>query len=54
VEADMNVLLTMPNAIYMESGGPQAGMKGGTVAALEASGMSTSVDPQNIRKYKIG
>ena len=29
-------------------------MKDGTVPAPEAAGMSTEVDPQNIRKYKIG
>ena len=53
-KANMNMLLTMPNAIYMETSGPQAGMKDGTVPAPEAPGMSTEVDPQNIRKYKIG
>ena len=53
-KANMNMLLTMPNAIYMETSGPQAGMKDGTAPAPEAPGMSTEVDPQNIRKYKIG
>ncbi len=50
---NMNMLLTMPNAIYMETGGPQK-MIDGEVMAPEAPGMSTEVPAATIAKYKIG
>ncbi len=52
-QANMNMLLTMPNAIYMETGGPQPGMKDGMVPAPEAPGMSTETSAETIRKFKI-
>lgn len=52
-QANMNMLLTMPNAIYMETSGPQQGMKDGTVPAPAAPGMSTEVSADLIRKYKV-
>lgn len=51
--ANMNMLLAMPNAIYMETGGPQK-MVDGEVLAPEAPGMSTEVPRAQIEKYKIG
>ena len=39
--ANMNMLLTMPNAIYMETGGPQKNMVNGEILAPQAPGMST-------------
>jgi L-alanine-DL-glutamate epimerase-like enolase superfamily enzyme len=50
---NMNMLLAMPNAIYMETGGPQK-MIDGEVPAPEAPGMSTEVPAATIAKYKIG
>ena len=40
-DANLNMLLAMPNAIYMETSGPQPGMVNGEVPAPEAPGMST-------------
>jgi hypothetical protein len=37
----MNMLCAIPNAIYMETGGPQKRMVNGEVLAPEAPGMST-------------
>jgi len=51
--ANMNMLLAMPNAIYMETGGPQKFVDG-EVPAPEAPGMSTEVPPSQIAKYKVG
>lgn len=51
--ANMNMLLAMPNAIYMETGGPQK-MVEGEVLAPTAPGMSTEVSAETIRKYKVG
>jgi L-alanine-DL-glutamate epimerase-like enolase superfamily enzyme len=51
--ANMNMLVAMPNAIYMETGGPQK-MVDGEVLAPTAPGMSTEVSADTIRKYKIG
>ncbi len=39
--ANMNMLCAMPNAIYMETGGPQRRMVDGEVLAPEEPGMST-------------
>ncbi len=50
--ANMNMLLAMPNAIYMETGGPQK-MVDGAVLAPEAPGMSTEVPLAFIEKYKV-
>jgi len=50
---NLNMLLAMPNAIYMESGGP-AKIIDGEVAAPEEPGMSSEVSAEQIRKYKVG
>jgi L-alanine-DL-glutamate epimerase-like enolase superfamily enzyme len=50
---NLNMLLAMPNAIYMETSGPRK-MVDGEVAAPEAPGMSSEVSEADIRKYKIG
>ncbi|HEU0120272.1 MAG TPA: mandelate racemase/muconate lactonizing enzyme family protein [Bryobacteraceae bacterium] len=51
--ANMNMLLAMPNAIYMETGGPQK-MVDGEVLAPQEPGMSTEVPAATIAKYKVG
>jgi L-alanine-DL-glutamate epimerase-like enolase superfamily enzyme len=53
-ETNLNMLLAMPNAIYMESSGPHAGMKDGTVPAPEAPGMSSEADPEKLKRSKAG
>jgi L-alanine-DL-glutamate epimerase-like enolase superfamily enzyme len=53
-DSNLNMLLTMPNAIYMESSGEHAGMKDGTVPAPEAPGMSSEVDAELIKRRKVG
>jgi len=50
---DLNMLLAIPNAIYMESGGP-AKIVDGEVLAPEEPGMSSEVSAEQIRKYKVG
>ena len=50
---NLNMLLAMPNAIYMESGGPQK-LVDGEVLGPEEPGMSSEVSVAEIRKYKIG
>jgi len=50
---NLNMLLAMPNAIYMESGGP-ARIIEGEVPAPEEPGMSSEVSAEQIRKYKVG
>ncbi|MBL8173678.1 MAG: mandelate racemase/muconate lactonizing enzyme family protein, partial [Bryobacterales bacterium] len=50
--ANMNMLLAMPNAIYMETGGAQK-MVDGEVLAPEAPGMSTEVARGEIEKYRV-
>ena len=50
---DLNMLLTMPNAIYMESGGARK-MVDGEVLAPEEPGMGSEVSAGEIRKYKVG
>ncbi len=52
-ETNLNMLLAMPNAIYMETGGPVK-MVDGEVAAPELPGMSSEVSAEEIRKYKVG
>ncbi len=51
--ANMNMLLAMPNAIYMETGGQQKMINGEALAPL-APGMSTEVPRDMIAKYKVG
>ncbi len=50
---NLNMLLAMPNAIYMESGGAVT-MIDGEVPAPEEPGMSSEVSAEEIRKYKVG
>lgn len=50
---NLNMLLAMPNAIYMESGGAVK-MIDGEVPAPEEPGMSSEVSAEEIRKYKVG
>lgn len=52
-KANLNMLLAMPNAIYMETSGPQK-LIDGEAPAPEEPGMSTEVPLETIRKYKIG
>jgi L-alanine-DL-glutamate epimerase-like enolase superfamily enzyme len=52
-QTNLNMLLAMPNAIYMESGGPVP-MIDGEVPAPEEPGMSSEVSAEEIRKYKVG
>jgi L-alanine-DL-glutamate epimerase-like enolase superfamily enzyme len=49
---NLNMLLAMPNAIYMESSGPQK-INDGEVAAPEEPGMSSEVSEAEIKKYKV-
>jgi L-alanine-DL-glutamate epimerase-like enolase superfamily enzyme len=49
---NMNMLLAMPNAIYMESGGAQK-LVNGEQLAPEAPGMSSEVSEAEIRRYKV-
>jgi len=51
--ANLNMLLAMPNAIYMETSGPQK-MTAGEVAAPDEPGMSSEVPEAEIRRYKVG
>jgi len=50
---NLNMLLAMPNAIYMEAGGPRR-MIDGEVPAPTEPGMSSEVKAEEIRKYKVG
>jgi len=50
---NLNMLLAMPNAIYMETGGAVR-MIDGEVLAPEEPGMSTEVSAEEIRKYRVG
>ena len=52
-KTNLNMLLAMPNAIYMESGGAQR-IIDGEVTAPEVPGMSSEVSAEEIRKYKVG
>jgi L-alanine-DL-glutamate epimerase-like enolase superfamily enzyme len=49
---NLNMLLAMPNAIYMESSGPQK-IQHGEVAGPEQPGMSSEVSEAEIKKYKV-
>jgi hypothetical protein len=46
------MLLAMPNAIYMETSGPQK-LQNGEVSAPEEPGMSSEVSASEIKKYKV-
>ncbi len=50
---NLNMLLAMPNAIYMESGGAQK-LTDGEMAAPEEPGMSSEVSEAEIKRYKVG
>ncbi len=50
---NLNMLLAMPNAIYMETSGPQKSMVNGEVPGPEEPGMSSEVPEAEIRRYKI-
>jgi L-alanine-DL-glutamate epimerase-like enolase superfamily enzyme len=50
--ANLNMVLAMPNAIYMETSGPQK-IRNGEVAAPEEPGMSTEVSAAEIKKYSV-
>jgi L-alanine-DL-glutamate epimerase-like enolase superfamily enzyme len=50
---NLNMLLAMPNAIYMETSGPRK-MIEGEVPAPEDPGMSSEVPEGEIKKYKVG
>jgi len=50
---NLNMLLAMPNAIYMETSGARK-MVDGEVAAPEEPGMSSEVPASEIQKYKVG
>jgi L-alanine-DL-glutamate epimerase-like enolase superfamily enzyme len=50
--ANLNMVLAMPNAIYLETSGPQK-IKNGEVSAPEEPGMGSEVSEAEIRKYKV-
>lgn len=50
---NLNMLLAMPNAIYMETSGPHK-LVDGEMPAPEEPGMGTEVSAERIRKYKVG
>ncbi len=50
---NLNMLLAMPNAIYMETSGPHKLVEGEMPAPTEP-GMGLEVSPERIRKYKVG
>lgn len=49
---NLNMLLALPNAIYMESSGPLK-IKDGEVAGPEEPGMSSELSAAEIKKYKV-
>src|SRR5580700_10390447 len=49
---ELNVMLAMPNAIYMETSGPQK-IKDGEMAAPEEPGMGSEIPEAEIKKYKV-
>jgi L-alanine-DL-glutamate epimerase-like enolase superfamily enzyme len=49
---NMNMLCAIPNAIYMETSGPQK-MINGEVLAPTAPGMSSELSPDYIAKHKV-
>src|ERR1700722_18121582 len=50
--ADLNMILAMPNAIYMETSGRQ-NIKNGEMAAPEEPGMGSEISESEIKKYKV-
>ena len=50
---NLNMLLAMPNSIYMESSGAQK-MVNSEVAAPQEPGMSSEVSESEIRRFKVG
>ncbi len=50
---NLNMLLAMPNAIYMESSGAQK-MVNSEVSAPEEPGMSSQVSEADIKRFKVG
>ena len=50
---NLNLVLAMPNAIYMETAGAKK-MVDGEVSAPEDPGMGSEVSETEIRKYKVG
>lgn len=50
---NLNMLLAMPNAIYMETSGAHK-MVGGEYPAPEEPGMSSEVSEAEIRRYRVG
>ncbi len=50
---NLNMLLAMPNAIYMETSGPHK-LVDGEMPAPEAPGMGVEISAERIRKYKVG
>jgi L-alanine-DL-glutamate epimerase-like enolase superfamily enzyme len=50
--SNLNMLLAMPNAIYMESGGARK-LVDGEMAAPEEPGMSSEVPEADIRRFKV-
>jgi L-alanine-DL-glutamate epimerase-like enolase superfamily enzyme len=50
---NLNMLLAMQNAIYMETSGPQKAMKDGVVPGPEEPGMSSEVSADVIKRYKV-
>jgi L-alanine-DL-glutamate epimerase-like enolase superfamily enzyme len=50
---NLNMLLAMPNAIYMESGGARK-LVDGEMLAPEEPGMSSETPDAEIRRYKVG
>jgi len=49
----LNLVMAMPNAIYMETSGAQK-MTDGEVAAPEEPGMGSEVSEAEIKRYKVG
>jgi L-alanine-DL-glutamate epimerase-like enolase superfamily enzyme len=50
---NLNMLLAMPNAIYMETSGAQKGLKNGEVSGPEEPGMSSEVSEAEIKRYRV-
>jgi L-alanine-DL-glutamate epimerase-like enolase superfamily enzyme len=49
----LNLVMAMPNAIYMETSGAQK-MTDGEVAAPEEPGMGSEVSEAEIKRYRVG
>jgi L-alanine-DL-glutamate epimerase-like enolase superfamily enzyme len=52
-ETNMNMLLAMPNAIYMETSGAQKSMRDGELPGPQEPGMSSEVSEAEIRRYRV-